>query len=202
MKPFQRYFPWLTTALAAICAAASLVPAETLEYDRNRVAAGEVWRLVSGQLVHWTPRMAALDLGMLLGLGIWLEVRGDRRLVALTMALGGGLTVLGVQELSPDLAVYRGSSGLASALFVLAAVRLKSVNDPVTRNLAITGVVLFLTKASFEFLAGQTLFAGPLPPGVHVVPVVHLLGGLGGLVSATPSLSVRLPGLRSCSTSN
>jgi len=197
MKPFPRRFPALTAALAASCTAASLVPAETLEYDRSRVAAGEVWRLITGQLVHWTPRMAALDTGMLLGLAIWLEVRGDRRLVALTLALGGGLTALAVHALSPDLIAYRGSSGLASALFVLAAVRIVSATDPVTRNFAIAAVALFLAKAGFEFLAGQTLFAGPLPPGVHVVPLVHLLAGTGGLVGVG-RLTREPSGLPSC----
>src|SRR5436305_1019491 len=181
MKRFPCRFPWITVALVALCAAASLVPAAAMEYDRARVATGEVWRLLTGQLVHWTPRMAIFDLGMLLGLGTWLEVRGERRLAAAALALGGGLTALAVHALSPDLLVYRGSSGAASALFVLAAVRVAESRDPWTRALALAAVALFLAKAAFESLAGQTLFAGPLPPGVGVVPLVHLLGGLGGL---------------------
>lgn len=177
----MKRFPWITLALVALAAAASLVPAEALEYDRARVAAGEVWRLLSGQMVHWTARMAACDLGVLLGLGIWLEVRGDRRLMAMALALGGGLTALAVHALSPDLLVYRGSSGVASALFVLAAVRIAESPEPWPRALAVTAVAFFLAKAAFETLVGQTLFAGPLPLGVRVVPLVHLLGGIGGL---------------------
>ena len=59
----MRRFPWITATLAVLFAAASLAPARALEYERTRVATGEVWRLLSGQLVHWTPRMAAFDLG-------------------------------------------------------------------------------------------------------------------------------------------
>src|SRR4051794_17259763 len=149
MKRFPWRFPWITVTLAALSAAAALVPAEALEYDRSRVAAGEVWRLLSGQMVHWTARMAAFDLGMLLGLGIWLEVRGDRRLVAVPLALGGGLPALAVHALSPDLLVYRGSSGVASALFVRAAVRLAEAPEPLPRALAVTAVAFFLAKAAF-----------------------------------------------------
>lgn len=167
--------------LAALCAAAALVPAAVLEYDRMRVGEGEAWRLLTGQLVHWTARMAAFDLGMLLGLGVWLEVRGDRRRAALALALGAGLTALAVHALSPGLLVYRGSSGAASALFVLAAVRAADSSDPRTRVPALAAAALFLAKAVFEGLSGQALFAGPLPPGVRAVPLVHLLGGLGGL---------------------
>src|SRR3954462_14569198 len=177
----RRRFPWVTVVLAALFSAASLAPAEALEYERIRVTAGEVWRLLTGQLIHWTPRMAAFDVGMLLGLGVWLELRGDRRLMATALAFGGGLTALAVHTLSPDLMAYRGSSGVASALFVLAPVRIAQTPDPRLRRLAIMAVALFLAKAALESFAGWTLFAGPLPPGVQVVPLVHLLGGLGGL---------------------
>src|SRR5262245_50463251 len=106
----------MTAVLVAICAAAFLQPAETLQYDRARVEAGEVWRLLTGQMVHWTARMAALDLGMVLGLGAWLEARGERRSAGLALLLGAGLTALAVHVLSPRLLFYRGSSGLASVL--------------------------------------------------------------------------------------
>jgi rhomboid family GlyGly-CTERM serine protease len=191
MKRFPR-FPWISAALVVLYAVASLADVNVLEYERSRVAAGEVWRLLTGQMVHWTTRMAAWDLGMLLGLTAWLEIREDRRLAAATLALGAVLTAVAV-HLSPDLAMYRGSSGMASALFVLAAFRIADSPDPWTRALAVSAVALFLAKAAFESLAGETLFAGPLPEGVRVVPLVHLLGGLAGTVGAEG-------GLRICNT--
>lgn len=170
----MKRLPWLSLALVALCAAASFSGA-ALQYERG----GEIWRLLTGQMVHWTPRMAFFDLGMILGLGAWLEIRGDRWLAAATLALGAVLTALAV-HLSPDLSIYRGSSGMASALFVLAAFRTADSPDRWTRVLAMAAVALFLSKAAFESLAGETLFAGPLPDGVRVVPLVHLLGGLAG----------------------
>jgi hypothetical protein len=172
MKRFPWRFPWITLALVALC---SVADETAFEYERSR----EGWRLLTGQMVHWTPRMALFDLGMLLGLGAWLEVLGDRRLAAAALALGAVFTAVAV-HLSPDLLIYRGSSGMASALFVLAAFRIASSPEPWTRALAVSAVVLFLAKAAFESLAGQTLFAGDLPEGVRVVPLVHLLGGLAG----------------------
>jgi Rhomboid family len=168
----MKRFPWMTLALIALCMVAD---GTAFQYERS----GEAWRLLTGQMVHWTPRMAFFDLGMLLGLGVWLEIRGDRRLAAITLALGAILTAVAV-HLSPDLSIYRGSSGMASALFVLAAFRIADSPDPWTRALAVSAVALFLAKAAFESLAGQTLFAGDLPEGVRVVPFVHLMGGLAG----------------------
>lgn len=173
-------FPWTTAGLAGLCVLAAFVPAEILQYDRARE---EVWRLLTGQLVHWTPRMALLDLGMLLGLGAWLEAHGDRRRMLLALAFGGILTALAVAALSPGVFVYRGSSGLASALFVLAALRVAETPGW-SRLLALAVIALFLTKAGVEEVTGQTLFAGPLPEGIEVVPLVHLLGGLGGAAAA------------------
>jgi rhomboid family GlyGly-CTERM serine protease len=176
-------FPWAALALAALCAMAALMPAATLEYDRARVA-GEPWRLLTGQMIHWTARMAIFDLGMLIAIGIWLETRGDRRLAIAALGLGIALTAFTVQTLSPGLQVYRGSSGAASALFVLAAVRIADSSDRWTRLPALAAMLLFLGKAAFESFTGRAIFAGPLPPGVAVVPLVHLLGGLGGLAAA------------------
>lgn len=177
-----------------LCLAAALLPVEALQYDRARVEAGEVWRLLSGQLVHWTGRMAAADLGLLLVLALGLEIRGERRSLVLTLTAGALLTALAVHALSPDLAVYRGSSGLASALFILAALTAaRSSGGP--RTLALTAAALFLAKAAWETFAGTALFAGPLPPGVRVVPLVHLLGGLAGAAGLCPRVAAN-PGNR------
>lgn len=188
-------FPWRTAALAGICLAAAVVPGsvEALQYDRAGVGAGEVWRLLTGQLVHWTARMALADLGVLLGLGAWLETRGEGRRLVLTLGLGALLTAVAVHLLSPDLLVYRGSSGLASALFVLTALHLARSTDRGPRALALLAVALFLAKAAWETVTGEALFAGPLAPGVRVVPLVHLLGGLAG---AALTSGGHLPGLR------
>lgn len=178
-------FPWISTALAAAGLAVVIVPgdAEALQYDRARVAAGAIWLLLSGQLAHWTVRMALVDLGVLVGLGAWLEARGDRREMVLALGLGAVGTALAVHWLSPDLLVYRGSSGLASALLVGTALHIARSSGGGARALALLAFALFLAKAPWESLTGQALFAGPLAPGVRVVPLVHLLGGLAGAVA-------------------
>ncbi len=177
--------PWIAAllAMAGVAVASILESAEALEYDRARVTAGAIWLLFSGQLAHWTARMALLDLGMLAGLGAWLEARGERRELVLALGLGATATALAVHALSPDLLLYRGSSGLASALFVLAALRLARTSQGTARLLALLVLALFLAKAAWESHTGQALFAGPLAPGVRVVPLVHLLGGLAGALA-------------------
>lgn len=181
-----RRVPWMTLAVAASCTLASFLPgaAAALEYDRVRVEQGEAWRFLTGQMVHWTPRMAVADLAVVVVLAGWLELRRGRPALLLALALGAGFTALGVQVFLPHLAVYRGSSGLASALFVLTALetaRRSSRSWEHSATLLILGLVL--VKAGWESATGHTLAAGPLPPGVAVTPLVHLLGGLAGGVA-------------------
>src|SRR5262249_51165044 len=63
--------PVLTLALAAVAAGLLFAPrwSAALEYRRERVLAGELWRAWSGHLVHATPRLAVLDLAVLVLLG-------------------------------------------------------------------------------------------------------------------------------------
>jgi hypothetical protein len=141
--------------------------------------------------------MTLVDLAVLLGLGAWQEWRGARRALLAALGMAAGLTALAVHLLSPDLELYRGSSGLASALFVLTAVCLAGSSSSGGRILAVAALALFAGKAGWEALATRPLFAGALPPGIRVVPLVHLLGGLGGLLAwlALPR-AVRAPGPR------
>jgi rhomboid family GlyGly-CTERM serine protease len=176
----------VTAGTVAACVLASSLPGggEVLQYDRARVADGELWRLLTGQMTHWTARMAAVDLAVLLALGVWLEMGGRRRAVALALGIGALLTAAGVELLLPGLGVYRGSSGLASALFVLAA--LEAMRPPArlpSRAMAAGALLLFAAKVTWETAGGHPLFAGGLPAEVAPVPLVHLLGGLGGALA-------------------
>ncbi len=93
MKPFSPAPALAYPGLGMLFATAACAPSEALDIERT----GEVWRLLTGQLIHWTPRMAAFDVGMLLGLGTWLETQGDRLARrAAALVLGAGLSALAV----------------------------------------------------------------------------------------------------------
>ncbi|HEX9671451.1 MAG TPA: rhombosortase [Thermoanaerobaculia bacterium] len=183
----MRRLPWVTAALvgcAALLSTLDGLPAR-LEYDRALVRAGELWRPLTAQLVHWTPRMALADLAALALLGGWLEARGRRRGLAAGLLLAAAATAVGIHFLLPRLATYRGSSGLAAALFVLVAVELAAGPGPARRRLlAVAALALFAGKVLYETATGRAAAAGALPAGVAVVPLVHLLGGAAGLLAA------------------
>jgi hypothetical protein len=87
-----------------------------LELDRAAVAAGELWRVMSGHCTHWTLAQLFWDGVVFAALGClcWSEDRGLfwRTLVASALAVS-----VAVLWLQPEIGSYRGLSGIDAALF-------------------------------------------------------------------------------------
>lgn len=191
-----RRLPWFSAAVALAGAVVALFPAslEALQYDRARVASGAIWLLLTGQLAHWSLRMAVFDLGAVLLLGALLEIRGARRLAALAIAGGALATAAAVQFLPPHSAFYRGASGIASALYVAVAIELTRTETGWRRFVALAAIAGFVLKIAWEAKTGQPFAAGTFPPGVAVTPAVHAAAGLAGAVAAAFRNSPRRKG--------
>jgi rhomboid family GlyGly-CTERM serine protease len=153
---------------------------EWAQFDRNAVAGGELGRLLSAHLVHWSREHFLLNLGVFCLLGILYERRLGKLFPWLLLACGSavGLSVL---VLAPEFSIYRGFSGVDSGLF-LAALALEGSRprSSLTSRLLIgTASVVFLTKLAFEGVSGEWLFTtthcGDLG---EPVPVAHISGAL------------------------
>lgn len=185
--------PWLGACVTAISAVvAAVLGGESLQYDRVMVHAGQWWRLVTGQMVHWSPGMAIADLGAVFILAAWLELRGHRRGAVLALGLGTVLTAVCVQWISSEVSLFRGASGVASSLFVLLALDiLFGARGWSGRGVAAVAISLFFAKATWELAGGPPVAAGPLPEGVRVVPLVHLAGGAAGVFAFALDIGFR-----------
>lgn len=179
--------PWCTASCVAASALASASPAAVLrlEFDRAAVAAGEAWRLLGSQLVHWSAAMACADLGVLLVAGAALEVR-SRRAAGAAIALALPFVAAALWFRSPELSHYRGSSGVALALVVALLLDLASSAGPAWRRvLAAAVLAAALAKTLVELRGGTSPLSLPLPDGVTVAPWVHAAGvAAGGLAFA------------------
>lgn len=170
--------PWLTGLLVAAAAGLwfALGPApEALVYDRAAIAGGEVWRLVTGHLVHCDSRHALWDIAALALIGWLMESQGRR-----PMALAAGAGILAVDAglwwAMPELERYCGLSGMLNALFVVALAELWRLH----RHPAFPVAGLLLgVKLAIETTSGQTVLLDTLWPGV---PLAHVAGCLGGLL--------------------
>lgn len=157
-----------------------------LRWDREAIAAGEFWRLVTGHIVHLNPGHLVLNFaGLAL---VWVLVGGRYRPLGWCLVIAFSVAVMdaGFWFLDPGLAWYVGLSGLLHGLLMAGTVdRLRDA--PVES--AVLGL-LVIGKLAWE------QYAGPLPgseasSGGPVVVNAHLYGAIAGTLAGAASLLVR-----------
>lgn len=179
MKRVLRQVPVWTLLITLGSTIASLTPgmARYLIYDRSAILGGEVWRLVTGHLVHFSGGHLAYNLAAF-SLAAWvLERRRDISLPALFL-LSGIVISGGIFLLIPDLSFYGGLSGIVFALVV--SLSLSGITAAGSgRWSSILLLSLTALKLIWELTEGRFFFVSPAP---HVIPVPlsHLLGAFSG----------------------
>ena len=167
--------PGALALLALAIAASGDAGRELLRYDRDAIAAGQLWRLLSGHLAHLGWSHFAMNVA---GLLLVFYLLGQRFtpwvwLVAIFIIMLGIDVAFWV--LQPQLIWYVGLSGLLHGC--LAAGIIGGLRQPrLEERLLLAGLVL---KLLYEQLAG------PLPgsegtAGGNVLVDAHLYGAIGG----------------------
>ena len=180
--------PMPVVSLALVAVATMAMPLESLvawlQYDRAAVEAGQLWRLLTCQLAHWSWDHLFWDAAALLFLG-WILERDDRRVLLCCIGLSAVLIPLVVHLGLPELATYRGLSGLDSAVFVLLAVTLfrkcRAEGDRLWAWGCVAMLLAFAVKVGYEVVSGGALFVDSDAAGMLPVPLVHVVGGVVGL---------------------
>jgi rhomboid family GlyGly-CTERM serine protease len=169
--------PLAVGALALLLQAFAPVTLPWLSMTRDGVEAGQLWRLISGHVVHLGWYHLALNLTGLAALLVlcpaplssreWL-----RRFVL--VALGCSLALY---AFAPDVSWYMGLSGLLHGLFLLGLVPMVLARDPI----ATAALAFLLAKLCWEQVAGVPL-SDQQAIGGPVVTLAHLFGTLAALV--------------------
>jgi rhomboid family GlyGly-CTERM serine protease len=174
---------WATLVIAAAAGLAFAWPrlAGALIYERADIFAGQVWRLWTGHLVHYSPSHLWLDLAVFVAAGAWLEwiaPRLTRWFYVLAPPAISAVLLLG----DPTLERYAGLSGVATGLLVLLAlVQLR--RKPSEPRWFWFGVLLLVAaKIVVEATVHAPLFAR-LDAGVRVVPLAHVGGMACALIA-------------------
>jgi len=147
-----------------------------LRYERAPIAAGELWRLLTGHFVHLSFHHALLNvLGLALMWALFARDYPPRRWLLICAA---SIAVIDVGLWLGDSTVqwYVGSSGLLHGIMAagtLAHLRRRQAEGWIL-------AVFLVAKLCYE------QFAGPLPfvTGATVVVDAHLYGAVGGLAAA------------------
>ena len=151
---------------------------DALEYSRDAVRQGQLWRLFTGNLVHLVWLHLNRDLA---GLGlIWALLSSylsERS--ALWVLLASALSVgVGLLIFSPGIEWYVGISGALFGLYTAGALR-------ICKERRMHGVALLIGMLG---LLAWSLRAGGLPGeatglGGAVIPQAHLYGAVGGALT-------------------
>ncbi len=183
--PGGRRLPGAALLLAVLALTVHLVPGinELLEYRREAIVAGQLWRLLSCHWAHFSLNHLSWDLLAFLFLGSAAEQRSRPRFL-LTVFGSAVLVSAVVWFLIPGMAVYRGLSGIGSALLGLLVVQL--IRDALRQKtplvLIFPGaiVLLFLGKIGYELWFGTSVFVSDYGATVSPVPLAHLVGAAVG----------------------
>jgi rhomboid family GlyGly-CTERM serine protease len=144
-------------------------------YQRDAVAAGEFWRLLTAHVVHLDVTHALLNaLGLLLLWGLfaraWSPLQWLFAMLLSLLAIDAGFWFL-----APQLEWYVGASGLLHGVFACGCIAMLRQRDWIGG----VSTVVFIAKLIWEQRVGPL----PFEESGAVVTVAHLYGAVGGFVA-------------------
>jgi rhomboid family GlyGly-CTERM serine protease len=151
-----------------------------LIYNRAAIDDGEIWRLITGNLVHFSPSHFLYDVVALFAAGALIEIRGYRHFATLCLVSGaliGAIVYIG----SPEILVFGGLSGI-----VTAAVTWLCLNGLTEaggwQRLCLLALICLAIKLGVEMALGSSLLAGAEPQTFVPVPASHVAGAATALL--------------------
>jgi rhomboid family GlyGly-CTERM serine protease len=177
MPTNHQRLPWVTVLVVALALSVRITPGPTQEgwiYNRIAILHGQVWRLWTGHLVHFSASHLGWNL-LVIGLtGIWIERAGfcGGRWLFIVSPLCISLALL---IWDPALNRYGGLSGMATASTTFACLSECRRNTKQTA-LWCTALVMIGIKIGWEFFSGHSAFAHFDERQVQAVPLSHLAG--------------------------
>lgn len=168
----------LPLAITGVAVAVQVLHLQTLlQYQRDLVSHGEIWRLLTATFVHMSWLHLVRDVaGLFL---VWLYFDGyqsERAWLALCLACSLA-AIVGLYVLSPQVHWYVGLSGMEYGLFGAGAV----LEWMRTRWLGIVMLALVWAVVLYGLLVGP-LPGEALGLGAGIVPQAHLYGLICGIV--------------------
>lgn len=167
----------LAGAAVALAFAPELLQ-QTFAFEREAVEQGQLWRLWTAHLVHFSFRHTFLDAAAFFIAGMIVEKKMGRHWVAWVLVAIAPTISLGLWLWSPELTHYRGMSGLATAMIVVAMINIARNNS--SSRLVI---LLFAVALTFKLIGeafGVSHGLASLDAGVVVEWRAHVLGAMAG----------------------
>ncbi|MBU1191939.1 MAG: rhombosortase [Gammaproteobacteria bacterium] len=171
-------WPLCTLMVLSMSVLASMWPAavEALIYDRQAIQVGEVWRLLSGHLVHFSSAHLVGDL-LVFGIAGYLIERQLGRQVGWLYLAMSAVIGLSLWVLDPALARFGGLSGLAYGNVFYMVASMAHQHTP-ARPVAVALLIVLLLKIFRDFCEPASVLDVLTPQPFVTVPLSHLVGVL------------------------
>lgn len=173
----------LMIAAAIVCQNSQL--ADALIYNRDAIASGELWRLLTCQFVHYSTSHLFWNL-VVVAIPAYLIVAMGREFL---WTVSASLLVIGPLLFIADdaLLYYAGLSGIGSALIMqLACLKLREPTSPRFFWCLVMGVMV--AKLASELVFSQPLLSGGPESQFVPVPLAHLIGLIIGCIASRAQL--------------
>lgn len=174
----SRHTLWLVLALWLLLVLTQSLDVSYLAYNRDAIAKGDYWRLITGHFIHLNNMHLLLNMlgvGMVLMLFDHLLAIWQWIVVLLASAL---IISLLIYLNLPQVQAYVGLSGVIHTLYVLGTLQL--LNQPKERNFAIILMLMVTLKLLTENVGQGISFTADMIGG-RVLYQAHLYGALAGL---------------------
>lgn len=175
-EKLARRVPGFTLAVVVAVVSVWFLPGleEVLVYDRQAVLEGQVWRLATAPLVHFSLSHVGWNLLAFFAAGWLTEANRFRFLGVLcgATAVGSGLAFL---LLKPEMARYGGLSGVATGAVVYFCL-CRAATQVANRFLWLAIPLFVGIKIAVELATGGSLFVSMEGQPFRVVPLAHVVG--------------------------
>lgn len=176
--PVKRTMPVaiIAIALASVAATYNSFVGQWLIYDRSAIIDGEIWRLVTGHLYHFSSLHLWCNLVPLVLIGTCIERQSGSWLIGVCLMMGMAIGV-SLFFAHPSMIRFGGGSGLVCGLFAyfgFSGANARGRRGTVCR---LTLTVIFL-KCGYELYTRDTLWVDWKDQGFVVMPLSHVVGCL------------------------
>lgn len=162
-----------------------------LVYDRAGVAGGELWRLWTGHLVHFSFTHLAFNLAALLP-AAWIVESRERGRIGIVLLCAAPAIGVALFLGEPGIREFGGASGLSLALVTYLALRGLHDSGPF-RLICASALVIVCGKLAAESLWGWSTSDWEREAGFVAVPLSHLTGAAAGAACAAWRAGALLP---------
>jgi rhomboid family GlyGly-CTERM serine protease len=174
----KRKLPIITLGLTVPALIIWIIPSlqSWFVYDRTAILNGEIWRLLTGNWVHFSLQHLLYDVAAFGIAGALAEKErfpGFGRFCSVApIAIGFAVLLL-----NPEIGICGGLSGMATGAIVFVALN-GAVGDGVRSRICRIALIMVAGKMLMELGTGRMLFLSFNDPSMVSVPTSHFIGAL------------------------